>query len=144
MFLQKSLRASLALLFWRGLASLYSLSSPPLGGGAAVGPARNVAVRGPAGNVAAGNTNVYRGSYTNVYGGAYPYYGAGAAVAGLAVGAAVGAAATAPYRRPITNLLAGRLTRRIRPTAHTRIEPYSSKIEPRMAVSTERRWRPES
>jgi hypothetical protein len=56
-------------------------------------------VRGPAGNVAVGNTNVYRGgSYTNVYGGAY--YGYGAAAAGLAVGAAVGAAATAPYYYP--------------------------------------------
>jgi len=41
-------------------------------------------VRGPAGNVAVGNTNVYRGSYTNVYGGAYPYYGYGAAAAGVA------------------------------------------------------------
>ena len=72
----------------------------PMGGGVAAGPAGNVAVRGPAGNVAVGNTNVYRGSHTNVYGGAYPYYGYGAAAAGVAVGAAVGAAATAPYYYP--------------------------------------------
>jgi hypothetical protein len=50
-------------------------------------------VRGAGGNVAVSNTNVYGGAYR-------PYYGYGAAAAGLAVGAAVGAAATYPYSYP--------------------------------------------
>jgi hypothetical protein len=85
------------------------------GGGAAVGPAGNAAVRGPAGNAAVGNTNAYRGSYTNVYGGAYPYYGYGAAAAGVAVGAAVGPAADSALLLPAA-LLPTSL--RARPTHH--------------------------
>ena len=72
--------------------------------GAAVGPAGNVAVRGPTDNVAVGNT----GSYTNVYRQilceclrwAYPYYGTGAVAAGVVAGAAIGAAAASPYYYP--------------------------------------------
>ena len=84
-------------------------------------------MRGPAGNVATGSTNVYRGSYTNVYGGAYPYYGAGAVAASVAADAAIGAAAATPYYYPQPYSIkpsVDRPTRRTQPTAPTRIKWY--------------------